>query len=225
MSRDKMIAMLEADAVPEQGDDSIRKYLEEESTSTAAEAPKNAGDSEAIQAAVAKVREKRSSTGKIWGAGKHKEEPYKRATAQMKLFAGHVLKGMPAVEAYRAVYDCRIKTDAQVARDANKTLKLEAVQRLLEAGGDTALEMLIDDMVAARRFVMRELIGHATKGKAETTQLKALELMGRAVGMYTDKVEQKTEAVDVGRLKEELRTHLALVDQPAKVEPIKKRSA
>ena len=47
-------------------------------------------------------------------------------------------------------------------------------------------------------------------------------LMGRAVGMFTDKIEQKVEEISTEQLKKELQGHLSL---PENVEPIRKRSA
>jgi hypothetical protein len=69
---------------------------------------------------------------------------------------------------------------------------------------------------------MQELFKHAEEAKQDAVKLKALELMGRAVGMFTDKVEQKVEEVSTERLKRELEASLALLDN---VTPIKKRSA
>ena len=63
---------------------------------------------------------------------------------------------------------------------------------------------------------------HAQSAKTEGTQLKALELMGRAVGMFTDKVETKVEEINTEKLKAELKSHLTLLENVA---PIRKRSA
>jgi hypothetical protein len=52
--------------------------------------------------------------------------------------------------------------------------------------------------------------------KSEGSKLKALELIGRAVGMFTDKVETKVEEVSTDQLKRELEGHLALLDQATK---------
>ena len=69
---------------------------------------------------------------------------------------------------------------------------------------------------------MTELFKHAEDAKQDAIKLKALELMGRAVGMFTDKVEQKVEEISTERLKKELQSSLALLDN---VTHIKKRSA
>jgi len=65
---------------------------------------------------------------------------------------------------------------------------------------------------------MEQLLKHSEQAKQEGTKLKALELMGRAVGMFTDKVESKVEEVSTSQLKEELKSSLALLDN---VKPFK----
>ena len=225
MDRDKLIAQLEENEDTEDNADSIKKYIDELPTSAPMKAPTSAADSEAIQAAVVKTIEKKTKTGKVYGASKHLDDKDSRMTVRMRQFASNYQRGMTPVEAYKAAYVCRNMTDASICGAANKLLNDERVQRLLQVTTEAATEMLIDDVVAARRFVMKELISHAKEGKAENTKLKALELMGRAVGMYTDKVEQKTEEVNIDKLKAELKSSLNLLDLGGKVTPIKKRSA
>ena len=70
---------------------------------------------------------------------------------------------------------------------------------------------------------MEELFKHCgDKSHNISARLKALELMGRAVGMFTDKIEQKVEEISTEQLKKELQGHLSLLEN---VEPIRKRSA
>lgn len=62
---------------------------------------------------------------------------------------------------------------------------------------------------------MGDLLKHADDDKAKTSdRLKSLELMGRAIGMFTDKSEVKTEAVDTEQLKRELDEHLHKFGKP-----------
>jgi hypothetical protein len=72
---------------------------------------------------------------------------------------------------------------------------------------------------------MEQLLKHSEDAKQEGTKLKALELMGRAVGMFTDKVEQKIEEVSTSQLKEELKSSLALLDNVKPFKPLKKPSS
>jgi hypothetical protein len=46
----------------------------------------------------------------------------------------------------------------------------------------------------------------------DSQKLRALELMGKAVGMFTDRVERVVEQISPESLKDELSKHLALLD-------------
>jgi flagellar hook assembly protein FlgD len=51
---------------------------------------------------------------------------------------------------------------------------------------------------------------------SESGQLRALELIGKAVGMFTDRVETTVEQVDTDSLKKELESHLHLLENANK---------
>jgi hypothetical protein len=51
---------------------------------------------------------------------------------------------------------------------------------------------------------------------SESGQLRALELIGKAVGMFTDRVETTVEQVDTDSLKKELESHLHLLENAKK---------
>jgi hypothetical protein len=51
---------------------------------------------------------------------------------------------------------------------------------------------------------------------SESGKLRALELIGKEVGMFTDRVEQVTETIDSDALKKELESHLHLLDNVKK---------
>jgi hypothetical protein len=196
----------------------------DDSTSTEADAGVStdaAGldESEAMRIAVSKVQEKRRKDGLPFG---HKEKPPARLTAKQRAFASYIVAGNSPSEAYRKAYETKTDNDSTVAVSANKLMKDHRISALIGSVFDGAKEKIVADAVATRRFVMEQLHEKAQAGKTEGTQLKALELMGRAVGMFTDKVEQKVEEVSTERLKQELKSHLDLLDN---VTPIKKRSA
>jgi hypothetical protein len=68
---------------------------------------------------------------------------------------------------------------------------------------------VIDDAIATRRHVLEQLHTHASDANVRTSdRLKALELMGKAIGMFVDKSEAKVEQVDPEQLKRELDSHL-----------------
>ena len=90
------------------------------------------------------------------------------------------------------------------------------VSVLLQSSLDKREENLVSDAVATRRHVMTQLLAHAENMKSEGSKLKALELIGKAVGMFTDKVETTIEQVSTDQLKAELASHLALLDSATK---------
>jgi CheY-like chemotaxis protein len=77
---------------------------------------------------------------------------------------------------------------------------------------------IVDDQVAVRRYVMEQLHQHSIDAKTVGDKLRALEMLGRSVALFTDKVETKTEAINADQLKKDLRNHLVLLDN---VRPIK----
>lgn len=181
------------------------------------------GKSEAMQTAVAKIREKRGSKGKIYGVDteEQKKEKQSRLTPQQHLFVQGILNGKTKLQAYKDAYNTN-SDDAIISVNANKLLKNRKIIALLGSFEETLKEKIIEDAVRTRRFVMERLHDKVIGAKTESTELKALELMGKAVGMFTDRVEQTVEQINAEKLKEELKAHLTLLDN---VKPIKKHSA
>lgn len=208
MNRDKLIEMLEQDAITE----------DDPHTST-----NDAGNpAEGVQAAVAKIREKRTKTGKVYGVPREGEDKSKRLTPQMQLFVNAILQGKTKIEAYRSAYNSRTENEATIIANANRLLKDSRVTALLGSLDESLKEKVIEDAVKTRRFVMERLHDRVLKAKTESAELKALELMGRAVAMFSDNVNQQVKHVDTNALKAELRTHLTLLESVKKAD---KRSA
>ena len=208
MNRDKLIEMLERDAITE--DDPHASTNDAGNTA------------EGVQAAVAKIREKRTKTGKVYGVPREGEDKSKRLTPQMQLFVNAILAGKTKVEAYKSAYNTRTENDASLIANANKLLKDGRITALLGSLDEALKEKVIEDAVKTRRFVMERLHARVIGAKTEGAELKALELMGRAVAMFSDNVNQQVKQVDTNALKAELRSHLTLLESVKKPE---KRSA
>jgi hypothetical protein len=208
MNRDKLIEILEQDTITE----------DDPHAST-----NDAGNpAEGVQAAVAKIREKRTKTGRVYGVPLEGEGKGKRLTPQMQLFVNAILQGKTKVEAYRSAYNTRTENDASLIANANKLLKDSRITALLGSLDESLKEKVIEDAVKTRRFVMERLHDRVLSAKTESAELKALELMGRAVAMFSDNVNQQVKHVDTNALKAELRTHLTLLESVKKAD---KRSA
>jgi hypothetical protein len=169
--------------------------------------------SERLRAAVESLDIKRTKDGKPYGL---KLDTKGRITAKQRLFASLIVQGSSPREAYRKAYNCLTANESTVAVSANRLMNDPKVSVLLQSSLDKREENLVSDAVATRRHVMTQLLAHAENMKSEGSKLKALELIGKAVGMFTDKVEQTIEAVSTDQLKAELATHLELLDSATK---------
>ena len=208
MNRHELIEKLESDAITIDEDDASTNEQDK---------------SEAMQTAVAKIREKKTKTGKVYGVDteEQKKEKQSRLTPQQHLFVRAILDGKTQIQAYKDAYNTNA-SDAVIAVNANRLLKNKKITALLGSVEETLKEKVIEDAVRTRRFVMERLHSRVISAKTESSELKALELMGKAVGMFTDRVEQTVEQINPEKLKEELKAHIKLLDN---VKPIEKRSA
>ena len=163
------------------------------------------GISEAMRSAVESVPVQLKKNGLPYGV----KAQGPRMTAKMRCFASCVAQGMSGREAYAKAYDAGRMSDASVVAEANKLMKDPRISVLMESVWETVEQNIIDDAVATRRKVMKDLLDHADNEKNRMgDRLKALEMMGRAIGMFTDKTEAKVETVDAEQLKRELDAHV-----------------
>jgi hypothetical protein len=133
-----------------------------------------------------------------------------RITPKMRQFASLVAQGNSPRDAYRKAYAIRTDTsEATVIASANKLMKDSRISGLMEPIWESIKQNVIDDAIATRRHVLEQLHEHASNKDARASdRLKALELMGKAIGMFVDKSEAKVEQVDPEQLKRELDSHL-----------------
>lgn len=174
-------------------------------------------DVEDMRTAVELVESKKKKNGLPYGVSAEEltgnAEDNKRLTGRMRAFASNVVQGMSPKEAYRKAYNCENSSEATICANANRLLKDARITLLLDSFFEDMKENVITDNVSARRHIMKELFKHANDSKAQLgNRLKSLELMGRAIGMFTDKVEQKIEEVSVEQLKKELESSLHLLE-------------
>lgn len=189
----------ELNAESAQADESTERY--ERNSKNAAEP----AISEAMRSAVGKTSSKRKKDGRLYGV--KSTEP--RMTPKMRCFASCVAQGMSPRESYIKAYNTSRMGDASIITESNRLMKDPRISMLMESVWESVKENIIDDAIATRRKIMGDLLMHAEDAKTRTSdKLKALELMGRAIGMFTDKSEVKHEEVNAEQLKRELDEHL-----------------
>ena len=130
----------------------------------------------------------------------------RQLTPKMRTFAKLVAEGCSPSESYRRAYDCNNSSSVTVSANASRLLKDPRVNAIVKLARDS--EDIASDPTALRLYVMRHLLHHANTMKTESNQIRALELLGKTVGMFTDRVETKVEAVDPEQLKADLERHL-----------------
>jgi len=168
-------------------------------------------ESEAGRTASALVRNAPRPRKRIDGlpvASEHKRglplSPYALAFIQC------VIRGQSLRSSYRESFKNHTGSDASISASANKLMKDPRVQEALkEAWGET-IEHLVDDVVASKRYVLKGLLA-LSKDSQPNTQLKALELMGKACGLFTPSEVQDKAPVTADQLKRELAGHLKLL--------------
>jgi hypothetical protein len=173
---------------------------------------------EAMRSAAAQLQPKRhKDTGMPRGLNPYRG---KRITEKMKAFAALVAKGESAREAYKKAYNVKSNREHAISSNASRLMKDERVVALTRSCWEDSAENLVDDPIAGKRFVMKQLHDHAANEKnSSAVRVKALELMGRAFSMFTDKVEQRTEEVTPQQLKAELEGTLRLLDNVTPLRP------
>jgi len=125
-------------------------------------------------------------------------------------FIQGVIRGQSLRTSYREGFKNATGSDASISASANKLMKDPRVQEALkEAWGET-IEHLVDDVVASKRYVLKGLLA-LSKDSQPSTQLKALELMGKACGLFTPSDVQDKAPVTADQLKRELAGHLRLL--------------
>jgi hypothetical protein len=167
--------------------------------------------SEAIRQAVSQVEVTQRGDGKPFGHKPNEEEVVesRKTTTKMKLFASAIADGLSPAEAYRKVYDCSNSTNATVMANANRLLNDGRITLLLEPVFQAKREMVINDELATRRFIMQELFEHAKNTERVSDKLRALEMMGKSIGMFNDTTDRDENDLDVEKLKGELKAKMA----------------
>lgn len=110
-------------------------------------------------------------------------------TEKQLAFAEGVASGMTLSDAYRAAYDTSQSTDKTVWENACRLVRHHKVKTRLEQIArerEEARRMLASSDAAAALEVLRRMMERAD---SDATKVRAAELLAKAAGVFTDKVE------------------------------------
>ena len=135
----------------------------------------------------------------------------RQLTPKQLAFVRAKISGMSNADAYREAYPDDHSSNRVISANAYKLTRHPVISQMLEdAWGETA-EALTEDLAATKRYVLRQLLALSKGAKQEGSRLKALELMGKAAGVFTPSVETEVAAPSADQLKRELSGHLKLL--------------
>jgi len=175
-------------------------------------------DSEAIRSAVLQIEHKIKTNGMPYGVKDSEAPNSKPLTGKMKAFASHIVGGMSTMDAYRKSYNAADCSDSTVNANTNKLLHDPRISKLIGSYLDQSVINILTDQASTRRHILQELLSHSQDKTAQlSNRLKALEMMGRSIGMFDPKTETTTQVIDVTVLKKELESSLASIASPLRV--------
>jgi hypothetical protein len=157
--------------------------------------------------------------GKPKGADAY-SRPKPLTAPQMEFTKGMII-GKTMRQAYRDAYPNAKGSDQVITSSAYRLSRDERIQKTLQEAWGETVEVLAEDVSATKRYVLKELLALSKGGKQEGSRLKALELMGRAAGMFQQGTEAPQEKVSAEQLRRELSGHLKLLDN---VRPLKAKA-
>ncbi|CAB4180384.1 hypothetical protein UFOVP1049_25 [uncultured Caudovirales phage] len=135
----------------------------------------------------------------------------RRLTEKQLAFVRAKISGLSNQDAYREAYPDDHSSNRVISANAYKLTRHPVIGQMLEdAWGETA-EALTEDLAATKRYVLRQLLALSKGAKQEGSRLKALELMGKAAGVFTPSAETEVVAPSADQLKRELSGHLKLL--------------
>jgi hypothetical protein len=176
-------------------------------------------DHEVMRTAIEQIEVKKTKGGKVHGMRVEETESStnKRLTARMIHFVNLLVSGNDHITAYSTAYDVSGSTRATIIGNANKLMRDPRITMQLESVLEATKQNVVESDASARRYVMQKLFDKVNESEvSESGQLRALELIGKAVGMFTDRVETTVEQVDTDSLKKELESHLHLLENANK---------
>jgi hypothetical protein len=164
---------------------------------------------EGIRSAVLQIEHKTKANGIPYGVKTLETNDSKPLTGKMKAFASHIVGGMSTKDAYRKSYNADGCSDSTVNANTNKLLHDPRISKLIGSYLNQSAINILTDQASTRRHILQELLSHSQDKTAQlSNRLKALEMMGRSIGMFDPKTETVAQAIDVTVLKKELESSL-----------------
>lgn len=165
------------------------------------------GLSEAEQAVGASPAPQHRADGEMRGAPSYRR--MRPLTAKQLEFARRVIEGSSLRAAYRDAYGSQASPESASVQ-AYRLGRNPRIRALIDQAWEQTQDALVEDHVAARRYVIRSLV-ELSKGTSDQTRLRALELLGKSSGAFQQSTQDREKPASSDALKRDLAQHLRLV--------------
>jgi len=134
-------------------------------------------------------------------------------TAKQEAFAQGVVKGLTLADAYRQAYDAENMKEASIYNEASRLMDHPQISQRVSGLIKAQEERTLHDHARLKRLVLERLHNEAMNADSDSARIRALELLGKSIAMFTDKVEQETSEKSAGELERELLERLSRLAQ------------
>jgi len=131
-----------------------------------------------------------------------------RLTSKQDAFAARLVDGAPASDAYRQAYDASGMKPGSIWTEASRLSANPQVARRVEELRQEREEERRMLRLSHAEAVLERLEHEATTAKTDSTRVRALELIGRHLGMFVDRVEVTTEERSAKMIEHDIRERL-----------------
>ena len=129
-------------------------------------------------------------------------------TAKQEAFAQAVAKGSTLADAYREAYDAERMKDSSIWTNASQLMSETKVALRVNAIQKAQEERTLHDHARLKRLVLERLHEEAVNAPSDSARIRALELLGKSIAMFTDRVEQDDQSRTSADIEQELADRL-----------------
>jgi hypothetical protein len=131
-------------------------------------------------------------------------------TAKQEAFAQEVAKGSTLADAYRSAYNTEKMKPSSIWNNASQLMNRTQVAHRVEAIQQAMEQSSLHDSARLKRLVLERLHVEATnEDNSDASRVRSLELLGKTVAMFSDRVEQVESSRSASEIEQELLNRLA----------------
>ena len=125
-------------------------------------------------------------------------------TAKQEAFAQGVANGLTLADAYRQSYNAENMKEASIYTEASLLMDNPKIVQRVSGIQQAREDRTLHDSARLRRLVLERLHQEATEAESDSARIRALELLGKSIAMFTDRVEQEEGVRSSTDLEQEL---------------------